>query len=1391
MHIVTGKVNIAVRKHKTGGHVYTAGQLRDAESIDKLIKFDDGYRVLKDLRGSPPYWEKAKHDLYAVIRQLGPAQLFVTLSAAETRWTHLLKILSEIVDGTVLTDEQIDSMTWSHKCRLISSDPVTCARHFDFCVKHFFNSFLKHPCSPFGEKDFWYRIEFQHRGSPHMHCLLWIADVPQYGVSDTIEVIQYIDNIITCQRSWDDEALDSLVERQLHRHTRSCKKQQRKTTVCRFGFPKYPMPQTEILEPLLCDAAEKDVHTANLKRVNAFLASVKSADESLSMDDFLASVQLDVDSYILAVRSSLKSAAVFVRRLPSELRVNNYNVHCLKAWQANHDIQLVLDVYACASYITAYVTKGSRGMSDLLRQVCDEARHGCSNLKQQVRIIGNKFLNNVEVTAQEAVYLLLQLPLKCCSREVVFINTNHPEERVYLLKSNTDQLADDAEVAESNIISRYSQRPKSLENVCLADYAAYYDNRRSATVASNSDNEFEVDDTTVTCNLQMPKRRKVARVIRTFQGTDDDAEKSARQKLMLYIPWRNEHSDLYGEHNTYLLHFQVIQSTLSKKISEFEPFKSEVNQAQELLETANLEQQWDLLVPGVQHSEVDAASAGAVESRIHSVINPIAHGQSTNYDLGIVDLGLGHAASEGSMIRYDMSDNEYFTLMKSLNIEQIQFVYDTIHHLKTSDQPIHRFLSGGAGTGKSYVLRAVRETMERFYRSIAGENYKQHWTMTLAPTGKAAFIVCGATIHSILHVPANQTLTYHRLDYESLNTLRSQISHVKQWLIDEISMVGHRMLSFIDQRLQEVNNTNRSFGGASVVVFGDLFQLPPVMDGFIFNDLSQSCSQVEQYSALAPNLWKSHFAMFELSTIMRQQDSRVFAELLNRVREGHHTEYDVELLHSRVTAVNSPDYPTCAQHLFRTNAQVEMHNISIFDNCCEQKYSVQSIDTVIGAISDDMASHILSMIPDDTRKTMQLAATLPLAVGCRYELCMNVNVSDGLANGAGGVIKHIHLTSSSSFNASGIVWMIFDDEHVGIQARADSRALYTCGIHAQWTPVQPLARQFQVGRSHNTQILRKQFPLRQSAAKTIHRSQGDTLDQVVVDFSSPRRQAHTHYVALSRVRTLDGLFILNLCDNKIKISNDVKQEMTVLRSDRKFKLSLPFPHLHQTFQVTFLNVRSLHKHIDLVRNDAVLSPCQIIVFCETRIADSDHVDMYRLDNFNVIMYPSHSTNTARPHYGLAVYSKLPVLQSCQPVSLADTYGAAECALVQVAVQPSVILSVACVYRRPSSDFSHFTTAMSRLKCDLNAYQSGDSDITHHTLIMGDFNLDWFDEQTATRMSSVLPNYRQLINEVTTDYGSALDHIYTDIPATDIQCYVGESYFSDHKPITVSIQNEHY
>ena len=128
---------------------------------------------------------------------------------------------------------------------------------------------------------------------------------------------------------------------------------------------------------------------------------------------------------------------MFLKRNPSEVRINNYNPACLSAWRANIDIQYVLDVYACAVYIANYISKGQKGMNELLRQACKEGRRGNSTIKQ-VRDIGSIFLNNVEISAQEAVYILLQLPMRKASRQVIFINTSPPEETVKLLKPIDD-----------------------------------------------------------------------------------------------------------------------------------------------------------------------------------------------------------------------------------------------------------------------------------------------------------------------------------------------------------------------------------------------------------------------------------------------------------------------------------------------------------------------------------------------------------------------------------------------------------------------------------------------------------------------------------------------------------------------------------------------------------------------------------------------------------------------------------------------------------------------------------------------------------------------------------------------------------------------------------------
>ena len=156
------------------------------------------------------------------------------------------------------------------------------------------------------------------------------------------------------------------------------------------------MPSTMILKPLdLSDLDEKEIEhlKANLLKITNLLTNMKlGSDINFGFDEFLRKLHLTVDSYILSICYSLKRETLFLKRSPSEIRINMYNVNLLKAWRANLDIQYVLDPYSCAAYILSYITKGQRGMSRLLEKACQEAKSGNKDLINQVRHIGNKFL---------------------------------------------------------------------------------------------------------------------------------------------------------------------------------------------------------------------------------------------------------------------------------------------------------------------------------------------------------------------------------------------------------------------------------------------------------------------------------------------------------------------------------------------------------------------------------------------------------------------------------------------------------------------------------------------------------------------------------------------------------------------------------------------------------------------------------------------------------------------------------------------------------------------------------------------------------------------------------------------------------------------------------------
>ena len=111
-------------------------------------------------------------------------------------------------------------------------------------------------------------------------------------------------------------------------------------------------------------------------------------------------------------------------------------------------------------------------------------------------------------------------------------------------------------------------------------------------------------------------------------------------------------------------------------------------------------------------------------------------------------------------------------------------------------------------------------------------------------------------------------------------------------------------------------------------------------------------------------------------------------------------------------------------------------------------------------------------------------STLSLAEGERTELAINIWTEDGMANGASNIVKKIILHQYGK--PSGIVWVQFDQADVGEKTRHDNKLLYTQGIKQEWTPIKPITTQFAVGRNRTAQVVRKQFPLRPAAAKTIH-----------------------------------------------------------------------------------------------------------------------------------------------------------------------------------------------------------------------------------------------------------------------------------------------------------------
>ena len=325
---------------------------------------------------------------------------------------------------------------------------VHITRMFDDRLKAFIKIMIMN-----GKTEYYcYRIEFQLRGLPHAHGVIWLKKevIQKYilhtdnGIEYTSDITELIDQWVSVSLDTGSEELNSLVkEVNTHKHTKSCMK--RGTGHCRFNFPRFPSKETLIAKPLVNkpDASEEDIkrNEEELKNAKRILSTVRTELEAIdeetlqqnSLEDFLKPLDIEIDEYQHALSISERGNSVILERKLNEINVNNYNPSFLLTWKANMDIQFCLDHYGVVTYVTDYFSKDDTGLTQVLQKALKESKH--TNDFDRLNYLKKVFFTHRQVCVSEAAYRLVSgLSLKGSNVKCTFLQSGFPENRTTFLR---------------------------------------------------------------------------------------------------------------------------------------------------------------------------------------------------------------------------------------------------------------------------------------------------------------------------------------------------------------------------------------------------------------------------------------------------------------------------------------------------------------------------------------------------------------------------------------------------------------------------------------------------------------------------------------------------------------------------------------------------------------------------------------------------------------------------------------------------------------------------------------------------------------------------------------------------------------------------------------------
>ena len=648
---------------------------------------------------------------------------------------------------------------------------------------------------------------------------------------------------------------------------------------------------------------------------------------------------------------------------------------------------------------------------------------------------------------------------------------------------------------------------------------------------------------------------------------------------------------------------------------------------------------------------------------------------------------------------------------------------------------------------------------------FSGDNSDSPCVIKVAPTGTAASNIEGQTLHTAFSFSFDGK-TYSLTD-KARDLRRRILINLRMIIIDEISMVKSDMLYQLDLRLQEITQKYIPFGGISIFVFGDLMQLKPVMGNYIYED-----PRHDDYiqSHLANPRWKM-FGCLVLKKNHRQGKDKTYADLLNRVRVGDQTEDDLRILNERVRPNNHEDIKNADLFIGGKRRQcAEINRNYIFNQLKES--SLKKLKAInFHQTRKNFKPKINDK--DGTIGSTSFQNILFLKKGAKIMIIHNIDTIDSLTNGQMGTLKDFIESKDGKIEK---LVVKLSNENAGRLNR--QKHPFLAEKYPDCVIIERMSLQYslraQSGDAGSTATL-IQFPITLAHAVTGHKVQGQSIpvpNKVAMDLNSTFQCAQS-YVMLSRIQTIDQLFILNNFDEKkLQHSEKSLQELKRLEniSYNSNQTNWEIEDGNNNLKIAMLNCAGLRAHIEDIKADNKILQADVIHLVETSIENDSSTTDLEIGGYN-----SHFYNISRGK-GIATYIRKRHNVNTETLEHFSDTG------LQICSSDIEKVTSLAVYR---SSFGNVGNLIEKLVKPITEKKC--------VLITGDFNICAKKKPNNTVTSTLLSKeFVSLLDEATHIEGGYIDQAYwkdedNDFIPPTVERY--SPYYSDHDAICITISNK--